>query len=63
MIYFALNADGRLFNLGHCKDFEHTQKIAENFGIEPIWIFNQETAKEYAYFIGSEILTTQHEAN
>jgi hypothetical protein len=58
MIYFALNTDGRLFNLGDCKDFEQTLEIAENFGIDPLWVFNADTAKEYAYFIGIELLTT-----
>ena len=62
MIYFALNADGRLFNLGNCKDFDATQEICDNFGIDPIWVFNKETAKEYATFINQE-LTTKHEDN
>ena len=55
MIYFALNADGRLFNLGDCKDFEQTLEISDNFGIEPVWVFNADTAKEYATFINQEL--------
>jgi hypothetical protein len=55
MIYFALNADGRLFNLGECADFEQTQEIADNFGIDPIWVFNQDTAKTWTNFITEEL--------
>lgn len=47
MIYFALNPDGLLYNLGDHKDWESADEAAR----DPVWIIDEHEALNWASFI------------
>jgi hypothetical protein len=55
MIYFALNTDGLLYNLGDHGDWEAAEETASDLRIDPIWILNEDEALNSAEFILLEI--------
>lgn len=59
MIYFALNDDGLLYNLGDHGDWEAAEDTAQSIGIDPVWLFDEDTAQSYAGFIGDQLTTTK----
>ena len=60
MIYFALNPDGLLYNLGDHGDWESAEETASNMKIDPIWTLNEDEALNWAEFILTEIKQTRH---
>ena len=59
MIYFALNHDGLLYNLGDHGDWESAEETASNMKIDPIWTLNEDEALNWAEFILMEIKQTR----
>ena len=59
MIYFALNPDGLLYNLGDHGDWESAEETASNMRIDPIWTLNEDDALNWAEFILTEIKQTR----
>jgi len=59
MIYFALNPDGLLYNLGDHGDWESAEETASNMRIDPIWTLNEDEALNWAEFILTEIKQTR----
>ena len=59
MIYFALNPDGLLYNLGDHGDWESAEETAGNMRIDPIWTLNENEALNWAEFILTEIEQTR----
>ena len=59
MIYFALNPDGLLYNLGDHGDWEFSEETARNMRIDPIWTLNEDEALNWAEFILTEIKQTR----
>lgn len=55
MIYFALNSDGLMYNLGDHGDYEAATDTAENLKLEVIWLFCEDEAKNITNFIQLEI--------
>jgi hypothetical protein len=59
MIYFALNPDGLLYNLGDHGDWESAEETASDLRIDPIWTINEDEALNWAEFILTEIKQTR----
>jgi hypothetical protein len=59
MIYFALNPDGLLYNLGDHGDWESAEETASNMKIDSIWTLNEDEALNWAEFILTEIKQTR----
>ena len=59
MIYFALNPDGLLYNLGDHGDWESAEDTASDLRIDPIWTLNENEALNWAEFILTEIKQTR----
>ena len=55
MIYFALSADGDLYNLGDHGDWESAENTASDLLIDQIWVFNETQAKSWASFIDIQL--------
>lgn len=58
MIYFALNNDGLLYNLGDHGDFDSADCTAQDMQIDPVWIFDSFDAQSMAEFITHQLETT-----
>lgn len=50
-LWFALNEDGLLYNLGDHGDYEAANDTAEDLGLNVIWLFDEREAKNMASFI------------
>ena len=46
-IYFCLDSDGLIHNLGSHGDYETADGVAESLGIDVIWLFGEDTAKNW----------------
>ena len=46
MKYFCLDSKGKLWDLCDCGDFDAAEESAVDMGVEPIWIFAENDAKE-----------------
>jgi hypothetical protein len=55
MIYFALNSDGLLYNLGDHGDWEAAEETASDLRLDLIWTLNEDEALNWAEFILLEI--------
>ena len=60
MIYFALNNDGLMCNLGDHGDHEAAQATADDLRIDVIWLFSKDEAINAANFIQHEIEDQDH---
>jgi hypothetical protein len=58
MIYFALNNDGLLYNLGDHGDFESADCCAQDMKLNAVWLINQFDAESMAEFINQQLVTT-----
>jgi hypothetical protein len=58
MIYFALNNDGLLYNLGDHGDFDSADCTAQDMQLDAIWIIAEYEARSMADFINEELETT-----
>lgn len=54
-IYFCLNVDGRLYNLGLHNDYDSADAEAEKRGLYPVWLFGQQVAEQWVDFITTEL--------
>lgn len=46
--YFCLSGDGNIYFLGNHGDWEAAEDTAQNLGYNPIWVFGEESAKDWA---------------
>ena len=46
--WFALHDDGTITALGDCGDYQVADEIAQDMGINPMWLVNPEMAKQWA---------------
>ena len=60
MLYFALNNDGLMCNLGDHGDHEADQATADDLRIDVIWLFSEDEAINAANFIQHEIENQDH---
>lgn len=51
MVYFALNPDGLLCNLGDHRDWEAANNTADDLKIDAIWLLDEFEASNWASFI------------
>jgi hypothetical protein len=58
MIYFALNNDGLLYNLGDHGDYEAADYTAQDMNIDPIWIIAEAEARSMRDFLIEQLETT-----
>jgi hypothetical protein len=58
MIYFALNNDGLLYNLGDHGDYEAADYTAQDMNIDPIWIIAEAEARSMRDFLNEQLETT-----
>ncbi len=58
MIYFALNNDGLLYNLGDHGDFEAADCTAQDMQLDAVWLINEFDAKSMVDFITQQLATT-----
>jgi hypothetical protein len=59
MIYFALNNDGLLYDLGDHGDWECAEDTANNMKLDPLWVFDETVAKSWVEFINDRISENQ----
>ena len=59
MIYFALNSDGLIYNLGDHGDCESADETAHDMMLEPIWMIDEYEAVNWADFIQTSIKETK----
>jgi hypothetical protein len=59
MIYFALNNDGLLYDLGDHGDWESAENTASDMKLDQVWVFNEIYAKSWAKFIKDSIKNNQ----
>lgn len=45
--YFCLAADGLIWSLGNHGDFDAASDTADSLGLEAIWIFGEESARNW----------------
>ena len=45
--FFCLSADGHIYFLGNHGDWEAAEDTAQNLGYEPIWVFGENSAKDW----------------
>jgi hypothetical protein len=55
MIYFALNSDGLIYNLGDHGDWEAADETSQDMMLEPIWLLDEFEAQNWATFIQDQI--------
>jgi hypothetical protein len=58
MIYFALNEDGLIYNLGDHGDWVAADSTANDMMINPIWTIDENEARNWAQFITEQLKTT-----
>jgi len=58
MIYFALNNDGLLYNLGDHGDFEAADCTAQDMQLDAVWLINEFDAQSMVDFITEQLATT-----
>jgi hypothetical protein len=58
MIYFALNEDGLLFNLGDHGDYESADCTAQDMQLNAIWLIGENEARNMAEFITEQLANT-----
>jgi hypothetical protein len=58
MIYFALNEDGLLYNLGDHGDFESADSTAQDMQLNAIWLIGEQEASNWAEFITEQLSST-----
>jgi hypothetical protein len=59
MIYFALNADGLLYNLGDHGDYEAADCTAQDMQLDAVWLIGEDEARGMAQYITEELATTE----
>ena len=59
MIYFALNNDGLLYNLGDHGDYEAADCTAQDMQLDAIWLIGENEARSMANFINEQLTTTE----
>ena len=46
-IYFCLASDGLIYNLGDHGDYEAAEDTAKSLGLEVVWMFGEDTARNW----------------
>tara|TARA_Y100000034_G_C6560863_1_gene242706 strand:- start:301 stop:477 length:177 start_codon:yes stop_codon:yes gene_type:complete len=55
MRYFCLDSKGKLWDLCDCGDFDAAEESAIDMGVESIWIFNEDDAKDWNRFLNRQL--------
>jgi len=55
MLWFVLNTDGLLYNLGEHEDYEAANTEAEIKMLDPIWLIDEFEAGAWVRFIQEEL--------
>ena len=63
MIYFALNKDGLLYNLGDHGDFESADCTASDMKLDAVWLINEFDAQSMVDFLTHQLATTTSTEN
>ncbi len=50
-IYFALNSDGLLYDVGNHGDWESAEQTAHDMQLDHLWLISESEAKNWAEFI------------
>ena len=58
MIYFALNEDGLLYNLGDHGDYESADCTAQDMQLNAVWLIGENEARNMAEFITEQLANT-----
>lgn len=45
--YFCLAADGLLYSLGECSNFDDAENKAEELKLDVVWFFGEESAQSW----------------
>ena len=59
MIYFALNNDGLLYNLGDHGDYEAADCTAQDMQLDAIWLIGEDEARNMSEFINEQLSTNE----
>ena len=54
-IWFALGIDGLMYCLGDCGDFECAEEIAADLEVNPVWIADEATARQWLFRLSSNL--------
>ena len=46
-MFFCLSSDGELYILGNHGDWEAAEATATDLGLDPIWVFGEQSAKQW----------------
>ena len=49
--WYGISNEGDLYSLGHCKDFEQANEVADDIGVDIVSIIDQPKAEAWANFI------------
>lgn len=55
-MYFALCSDGDLLCLGDCGDFDVANEIADDLGLEVVWLISGVEAKYWAEVLNDNLM-------
>jgi hypothetical protein len=53
-MYYCLCSHGELWILGYHGDYEAANDTAESMGLEVVWLFGEETAKQWRNTLNKE---------
>jgi len=59
-MFFCLSGDGELYILGNHGDWEAAEDTAQNLGLDPIWVFGEESAKQWRNTLNHPESTLNH---
>jgi hypothetical protein len=55
-LWFALNEDGLLYNLGDHGDYEAADATATDLGLNTVWLFDEQEARNLVDYINDAII-------
>ena len=55
-LWFALNEDGLLYNLGDHGDYDAAMDTADSLGLDAVWLFDEQDARYLVNFIQDEFI-------
>lgn len=55
-LWFALDNDGTLYNLGDHGDYDAAMDTADSLGLDAVWLFDEQDARYLVNFIQDEFI-------